>query len=269
MPKVRKSQTKSRKQWTEEDMEKAMLEVTSGKSNVYAAKKYGMSEGILRHRIKMKQAGKVLVGSGRQTSLSQNEELNLSKCIGSMCRLGFSPTRAQIKDMVKDFVTAHQLKTPFKNDRPGKDWLKGFMDRNNLSLKKANMISAARKSATCNPFIINDFYDTIEKIIADKDLRPEQIWNCDDDPQKCKVISVRGETAYKVTCGAGRENITTLAVVNAAGRALDPLIIFPGKNLQSTWRGDNPLPEMFYGVSENGWMTTEVFYEWFVKFTLK
>ena len=164
------------------------------------------------------------------------------------------------------------VKTAFKDDRPGRDWLQAFLKRNNLSTKKANMIRSARKSATVNPFIIYDFYNVLEKVVHEKKFKPEQIWNCDEsgfphDPQKCKVVSVKGKTAYKITCGAGRENTTTLAVCNAAGRVLDPLIVFSGKNLQSTWQGDRALPDTFYGISENGWMTTEVFAEWFAQFT--
>ena len=72
------------------------------------------------------------------------------------------------------------------------------------------MISSAHKSATSNPFVIFDFYDVIENIIEDKDLKAENIWNCDEsgfphDPQKCRVFSIKGEVAYKVTCGSGRE----------------------------------------------------------------
>ena len=75
----------------------ALADVASGKSNVYAA---NMSEGILRHRMKLKLAGKSLIGSGRRPSLEQHEEMQLTRCIGSMCRLGFSPTRGQIKDLL-------------------------------------------------------------------------------------------------------------------------------------------------------------------------
>ena len=112
----------------------------------------------------------------------------------------------------------------------------------------------------------------MKKIIKEKQLTADQIWNCDEsgfptDPQKCKVVSVKGTSAYKITYGARRENITTLAVANAAGKVLDPLIIFSGKNLQSTWRGNNALPNTFYGVSENGWITSQIFAEWFDKFT--
>ena len=145
------------------------------------------------------------------------------------------------------------------------------MDRNNLSMKKANMISTARLSATANPFIIYDFYELLEKEIVEKKLKPSQIWNCDEsgfptDPAKCKMVSTRGEVAYKVTWGAGRENISTLAACNAEDRMLDPLIIFSGKNFQTTWRGQHPLPNTTYGISTNGWMDTDIFYKWFTNF---
>ena len=260
--------------WTEADVETALSVIAAGNSIRSTALKYGMSECYLRKRIKMKKEGRQLVGSGRKPTLGVEQEKQLAKCIGSLCETGFSPSRFEIKDMVRDFVRSHKLSTPFKNDRPGKDWLRGFMKRNNLSLKKANMISAARKSATANPFIINDFYDVIERIIKEKNLQPNQIWNCDEsgfptDPQKCRVVGVKGKEALKVTFGAGRENITTLAVCSASGKALDPLIVFAGKNLQSTWRGENPLKDTFYSISQNGWMTTEVFSEWFSKFAEK
>ena len=133
------------------------------------------------------------------------------------------------------------------------------------------MISTACKSATANPFVIYDFYEQLEEIVKTKNLTGKQIWNCDEsgfpnDPLKCKVVSVKGQTAYKVTCGARRQNITTLAVCSAAGEVLDPLIVFTGKNLQSTWRGANALPNTFYGISDTGWMTSDVFFSWFVKF---
>ena len=52
-----------------------------------------------------------------------------------------------------------------KDGRPGRTWLKSFMKRNKLSLKKASMIYVARKSNTSNPFIIYDFFDKLEEIL--------------------------------------------------------------------------------------------------------
>ena len=57
---------------------------------------------------------------------------------------------------------------------------------------------------------------------------------------------------------AGKENITVLAVCSATGIALDPLIIFKGKHMQTTWYAYEALPNTFYGKSENGeaWKNT-------------
>ena len=92
---------------------------------------------------------------------------------------------------------------------------------------------------------MNDFYDVIEKFVVDRKLTPMQFWNCDEsefpsDPNKSKVVSSHREVVYKITWGAGRGNISTLATCNAAGHVLDPLIIFSGKNFESTWKGEKP-----------------------------
>ena len=68
------------------------------------------------------------------------------------------------------------------------------------------MISAARKSATLNPFIIYNFYDQLDEIVTPNNLT-QKLLNCDEssfptDPQKCKVASKKGEIGYKLTPGA-------------------------------------------------------------------
>ena len=145
------------------------------------------------------------------------------------------------------------------------------MKCNRMSLKKANMISSARKSATSNPFIVFEIYDTLDKVMSEKQFLSSQIWNLDQsgfptDAGRCKVIAPKEEVANKITSGAGRENITVLAACNASGKAIDPLVIFTGKNFQSSWKGKSPLPNTMYGVSHNGWMNTQVFHQWFEKF---
>ena len=129
------------------------------------------------------------------------------------------------------------------------------MRGNKLSNKKANIISSARKLSTSNSFLIYDFYDVIEEIITTRKLGPSQIWDAGAtgfpvDPQKLKVIAPVGEVSFTTTGGAGQENATILGVCYGAGRVLDPLIIFQGKNLQSTWQGNEALPKTFYGISE-------------------
>ena len=105
------------------------------------------------------------------------------------------------------------------------------MKCNRMSLKKSNTISSAWKSAASNPFIVFGFYDTLEKVMSEKQFLSLQIWNLDEsgfptDPGRCKVIAPKGKVANKITSGAGHENITVLAACNALVKAIDPLVIF-------------------------------------------
>ena len=49
-----------------------------------------------------------------------------------------------------------------------------------------------------------------------------------------KFVAPQGKAGSKITFGERKENISVLAVVNTAGRVLDPFIIFKGKSLEST-----------------------------------
>ena len=80
------------------------------------------------------------------------------------------------------------------------------------------------------------------------------------------MIAPIGKPGWKTTPGARRENITVLATCCASGQALDPLVIFQGKNFQNTWKGNKALPKTLYGISDNGWMMTDVFHDWFMEF---
>ena len=73
----------------------------------------------------------------------------------------------------------------------------------------------------------------------------------------------------EVTHSANREKTTALTVYCSNGEAMDPLIIFKGKNLQSIWLGKKSLKDTYYGVSENSWMTTSIFHDWFQTFVCK
>ena len=66
------------------------------------------------------------------------------------------------------------------------------------------------------------------------------------------TVVLQEKRSLKQRPGAGRQNITVLEVSSAAGTTLDPLVTFKGKDMQSTWFGDEALPNIFYGKSENG-----------------
>ena len=54
--------------------------------------------------------------------------------------------------------------TQFTGQLSGYEWVKKFMGSNKLTLKKAQMIRSSRMANTSNPFIIYDFYNSLEKV---------------------------------------------------------------------------------------------------------
>ena len=158
------------KTWTEEGVKQILEEVKNRSVSIRAtAKKYGMTEGTLRKQIKMKKENESIVGGGRLSTFDKDVKKELTECISTMSKLGFSPNRSQLKDIVQNYVTTNNINTSFRNNQTGKDWVRNFMRRNKLSTKKANIISSARNSSTSNPFLIHDYRKT--RSIANMECR--------------------------------------------------------------------------------------------------
>ena len=163
----------------------------------------------MRYRIKQLNAGKPVTHSGGQLSLTEETEEKLARCISEFCRIGVNVTVIEIIELVAEYLSVNNIiVTKFKDNKPGTYWLSGFIKRHKISLKKAEIKCLVRKSVTENPFVIFGFYDILSEVIESKNLTPSQIWNCDDsvfsfDPNSCKVVRVKGKSAYRVTSGPG------------------------------------------------------------------
>jgi hypothetical protein len=188
-----------------------------------------------------------------------------------LAKNGFGLTKTEVQDLVAEYLKKTGIQSRFKNNRPGNDWWLAFKSRYKLSIKKPEGLEHSRKSQLSDPFVIYEFYDRLEKAIEDANLnnKPHQIFNCDEtsfchDPKKTKVVAVRGQSCYRHTAANARENTTVLACVNAAGEKMPPLVIFKGKNLWNKWIPANEtFPGTSYTATPNGWMTSEVFENWF------
>ena len=74
-------------------------------------------QAIIRYKMKKGLSGEMEDKQpGQSTTLSKEEETQLAFCIRTLCCVNFSPTKEQIKYIVKEYVQLHQLSTPFKND---------------------------------------------------------------------------------------------------------------------------------------------------------
>ena len=147
------------------------------------------------------------------------------------------------------------------------------MKRRQLSLKQPSALEKARKIAASDPDTIYGFYDALEMVINDLNIndRPECVWNIDEsnlflEAQRSKVIAPKGKKASRTTATSGREAVTVMAGISADQTVLPPFIVFKGKYLMSGWYTPHSYPGTTMTATESGWMTSEAFFNWFVKF---
>ena len=233
----------------------------------------------MRHN-KHFEKGTVASSRGRKAVFSHQEANELKNCITDMAAIGFAPTISDIREIVRDYVLANdhgRAKKVFDykgvKGCPGPNWVSNFIRKNKLSLKEATKLCTARHNATKNPFIVNHWFDILEKTVDDLGIRErlDLIWNADEsglphEPKKCKVVSGKGQKTLQIVTGSDRDNTTVLAAVSASGVALPPLIIFQAKQVQSTWRPTTDPNHEYYPwlyANDSGWMKSDIFFKWF------
>ena len=84
------------------------------------------------------------------------------------------------------------------------------------------------------------------------------------DHRQPKRIAPKGAKKVHGPSLGNKTQITILACANAVGTMLPPMVIYKGEQLNYEWtRGEVPNTE--YGMSPQGWMDHELFYEWLQK----
>ncbi|XP_045778739.1 uncharacterized protein LOC123876488 [Maniola jurtina] len=271
MPRQYKRKSLRATSYSQEDLRLAVAQVKSGELSNYAASKlYGIPTSTLNDHVKGK-TGLLSQSLGRPPAIPIEMENKLAHCLRTLEKWGWGLSRTEILDIVSEFIRANKIITPFKNNRPGPDWFILFRLRHNLSIKKPQSVEYLRKRMT-DPFVIAEYFTLLKKTLLELGIHnPEQIWNLDEtsvclDPTKTKVVGGKGLPCTRTTQGSGKENVTVLTTVNAAGSKLSPLIVFKGKYMYNEWMSANQKDkydfEISYAASKRGWMETDIFYNY-------
>lgn len=268
---VRKTQRGST--YSKEDLQHAVNEIKRGTVTIHRAHRlYHIPKTTLFYHLKGTR-GEKSETQGRAPVIPKDDETRLANGLRIMEKWGFGVTRKELLLIVANYVQENKLKTPFKHNIPGDEWFRNFKIRHKLSIKKPQSVEYARKKMT-DPFIINDYFDILDKTLTDVGLRekPQQIWNLDEssfshDPYKTKIVGAKGKPSSRTVSGPGRENTTVLSAVSASGLKAPPLIVYKGKNIWDAWVPDeqNSFEGMAFAASKKGWMTAEIFLNYFQK----
>ena len=75
-------------------------------------------------------------------------------------------------------------------------------------------------------------------------------------------VTLKGQKHAQVLTSGQKKQITVLACGNAAGYVIPPLVIFSRKTLNPELTVQE-VPGTMYGLSDSGWMTSDIFENWF------
>jgi hypothetical protein len=152
----------------------------------------------------------------------------------------------------------------------GEKWVRRFLDRR-LDLKSKYLRKYDYQRALCeDPEKVLGWFQRVQKTIESNGILHCDIYNFDETgfqmgvASTAKVVTRSDRRNRPVVVQPGnREWTTVIECINATGWTLDPMIIFEGKLHISTWYENSPLPTAWrIAVSENGWTTDELTFEW-------
>lgn len=266
MPKVAK-QKKYLKAYSEDAIQKAIDAIENGLGQRQAAARFGVPRATLQFRLSSKFKK---TSHGPNPILTTEEEALLKNWITTSCMKGFPRREQNIRESVKEFLDAVPRQNPFKNNRPGTGWYKGFLKRHpDIVLRTSEAITSA--SANVSEGDIKKWFKSVEQYLDQKRLRhilddPKRIYNGDETnfmlcPKNKKVLAPRGSrNIYEIEHNP-KVSLTVMFTFSASGETTPPMIIYPYKRMPQEIAKSVP-KGWGIGCTESGWMTKESFYEY-------
>ena len=257
------------KRWTEDQMSNALSAVVrDGSTIARAAVEYGVPASTLGDRVR----GRVMPGgkSGPTKYLSDAEEKELETFLLRCSNIGYPKTRHQVLAIVQRILDSKHIG---KNVTDG--WWSSFRKRHpDLSLRAPAPLSKSRAMAS-NIEVFEQYFDLLEQTINEYDLdtRPHLIYNMDEtglplNPKPPKVIAGSSDRNPSFIGSGDKTQITVVGCVSASGVALPPMVIWDRKTLAPAL-ADGEVGGTKYGLSDRGWMDSELFDGWFCKHFLQ
>ncbi|KAJ8952099.1 hypothetical protein NQ314_007592 [Rhamnusium bicolor] len=157
--------------YTIEDLDRAVSDVVN-KNRTYrqAHETYNIPISVIFHRIKGRNIPLNKMGAGRSQALSTEVEKQIVKCLIARSRMGYPCDKNELFQLVADYVSVNNIKTPFKDNKLGPDWYYSFINRHpQLSFKKPEHLQKLRKTAR-DPEVVYDFYEKLKALMETSNL---------------------------------------------------------------------------------------------------
>jgi hypothetical protein len=176
-----------------------------------------------------------------QQNLSTIQERVLVEWLTELSNQSIPLSKRTLRKKVQD-ITGGRIRT-------GKQWITKFLARH-PSLKLGKPSGLDPKRAQCfNRTTVTNHFELLAKVLRELDIPWENVWNMDE--KGCQRGGGRKASAEKYFVPRNRrpcyrqrsgnlELVTIIECVNAAGDAIKPGFVFPGKQFHKGWLEVDP-----------------------------
>lgn len=195
-----------------------------------AAKAYNVPRATLMDRMKGRTTRRE--SHQHRQRLAPVQEQILVEWILDLDSLGYPPSHARAREMATRI-----LRLNGDEDALGSHWLNSFMKRNpRVSSCIGKPIEAARIQNT-DPEILAAFFELFQRVQSTHNVRPSNTYNMDETGiglgicTNTRVLAKLGKKSTYVQAPQNREWVSIVETVSAVGQAIQPLVIFKGKEV--------------------------------------
>lgn len=191
-----------------------------------------------------------------------------------MADRGFGLVMDDLRKLACDIASQAGRDHPFHNGFAGRGWMEGFRKRHpKLTLRTPQALSYCR-AAMVNKDAVDDFFAKLGALYGRLNLisKPMQIFNIDETGisvvhKPGRVVCELGRKhVYSLTSGEKGQTHTVVSCVSVSGVVLPPMLIYPRKRAVPEGFRTGALPGTVFTTSDNGWITQEIYIEWFKLF---
>jgi hypothetical protein len=264
---------KHRAQYTEADITEAVRLVTEENYTIKAAaleinsmKKNIVPRMTLSDRLKSKFPDQA-PALGRPQELSKAVEEALVKCLEICASYNYPMRKRDLQDLVQAYCLEHSVNTRWKDNRPGKQWIRHFRRRWAHRVKIRKPTNIKRSRAAVSPQQVKDFClrmgPNLEGVsrynIFNYDESPFQ-----DNPAAEDAFCGGGTKYFEVIQNHSKTTFSVMFCCAASGDMLPPMVVYqcPTGSLFQTWCEGGPEGTV-YSSTRNGWFDMERFNQWF------
>jgi hypothetical protein len=225
------------------------------------ARRFNISYSALQRRISGGLSAEAR--PGKPPHFNKSEEEQLLSWIFEMSNRGFAISRRRTIEMAQGMIDVKTKRLRKPRIHITHQWWNHFKKRHpNLVKRRTDELQRVRGDALVAKRI-KHFFQTYVKVIEEKNIPPEKIYNCDevgiiiDAPPK-ETFTKRGTKRTYVRTSGNRVLISMMGCVSAIGNFVPPAFVFPGKKLTKQTIKDAPAGTVAM-CTQNGYFTSKAF----------